>query len=452
MAGVPKALQEEILGKVLRQGDSVTEAAVRSGRQASGAKAVGSFDQRMQQALEEYETSMNIVDQQVVTPKVAMDIDLAKQVDKEEKRAFQLFNPVSDPQFHVQTVSPEEFSERMVSQLRNPEYSIKAILEGPMDTGFVKNLQQRQANHTALVETVTAGVKKDKRWTANVESFQGADSPYANDLMFHVDRISDSSRPNSFIQYEDPKEFGLHSGTNAAAERVVGAGGIEDAIMSQSKIQQDIVELEGMLDLPGGALEDVIGGAINSHVQAIFNKNPQSSYIDTSAIWMEVEEVVGSGVRELGGDSQEISKFLTELKNLPAPSTTPTVFAGKNGLLLRDAGSFNPQEVSSQLQDIFPDKIEEILAATSIPGRAEKTKALQKFIEDQGYDHIVYHNAVEDRGSLSIINWNPDLQKSIWDPSFTRNDPNIAAKAVTSYMLGVLGISNANTGKEKPEA
>ena len=116
------------------------------------------------------------------------------------------------------------------------------------------------------------------------------------------------------------------------------------------------------------------------------------------------------------------------------------VFRGKNGLLMKDLNAnFRPGNVAEQLEDIFPDDADEILAAAS-GTRAEKTKKLQAFIESKGFDHIVYHNAVEDRGSVSIINWNPDLQKSVYDPELAGMGDKAASGAAAQAFIGMLGI------------
>ena len=139
------------------------------------------------------------------------------------------------------------------------------------------------------------------------------------------------------------------------------------------------------------------------------------------------------------------------MKSLPTPNTTPLLFRGRSGLLLDDNGGFNFIQVFEQLEEIFPAAREELDSLVLTGSRAEKTKAMTDFIERQGYDHIVYLNRVEDKGSMSIINWNPDLQLSPWDPSLTRGNAGEQAKAASAYVLSILGIGGAGAAVRSQE-
>ena len=119
--------------------------------------------------------------------------------------------------------------------------------------------------------------------------------------------------------------------------------------------------------------------------------------------------------------------------------------------MLRDVGNFKNGTIANQLYDIFPDDTLLIDEAMSVIGQGPKAKALGQFIEHKGFDHISYLNGVEDRGSLSIINWNPDLQRSIWDPEFVGSSPAAAAKAVSAYVLVAIGLGAKIDGTVRKE-
>ena len=69
---------------------------------------------------------------------------------------------------------------------------------------------------------------------------------------------------------------------------------------------------------------------------------------------------------------------------------------------------------------------------------------MRRFIEDKGYDHIAYHNSVEDVGSISVIHWKPELMVSIMDPRLTGGTvPGKAASMAAYVMGGVFGVKAA---------
>jgi hypothetical protein len=137
--------------------------------------------------------------------------------------------------------------------------------------------------------------------------------------------------------------------------------------------------------------------------------------------------------------------FVSGLKTMPTPSTTPFLFRGRNGLLLEDAGGFKAVGVANQLERIFnnADDIAAIDMALGAAGETAKQQELIKFIESKGYDHAVYHNSVEDKGSLSIINWNADLMASPWARQFNQG-PADQAQVATQYIMGALGFGGAD--------
>lgn len=385
---------------------------------------------------------------------VQLEIAKREAIQAESRRVKGITDPQSSPLDLHQSRTPEEFSERMNQQLTDPEFSARAILgiDDSDDLGFLRSavdagaasdpdinlvnivddVASSQSRHRKMSESILKPLEVNPRWKARATEWQG-DSPYKGQVMFHTDKITDPTRPQSFLQFEDPKEFGLHAGTNAAAERVVGFSGIDDAMMQASEFSQAIQELAGFAGIPTKKVERVAGRTIEKFLLRKFRKQD----VDVFEEWDELMEQVGRALdEEFGAEAAKLARIFVDT---PAPNTTPFLFRGKNGLLLQDSGNFNPRTVAAQLEDIFPDNADEILAAAG-GSRVEATQKLQGFIESKGYDHVVYHNAVEDRGNLSIINWNPDLQKGLWDAELVADKPQVSATAAASFIMGVLGI------------
>jgi hypothetical protein len=354
--------------------------------------------------------------------------------DIADETRFILTNPAAEPRYDVQATTPEDFTERLNSQLRDPVYAAKAVLSTPQE------MINSQLRHKKIVDSVLGSYKGNKRWQAATSSwFDG--SPYEGDVQFHVDRFTDPTRPNSFIQFEEPWEFGIHSGTNDAAESVIHRGGIETAIKGFQEEDQAIQQMAEVLEEPVSTLEAVFGQAAENHFRQKFSSNLEIN------IWEEVEEILQDFSLEFDLAEGVETRFISQLKALPRPNTTPFLFRGKNGLLLHDDGGFKAWGVANQLERMFPEDSLAIDAALGELGETAKQKKLQAFMESKGYDHVVYHNSVEDKGSLSIINWNPDLMAAPWDVRFTRG-PNDRAKVAAQFLVGALGFNATVRDKE----
>jgi len=413
--------------------------------------------------LDEYETVANKLskemDRQPLIDEVRLEIQQAFDAEFEKARTEGITEPTASFNLSYQTRTNEEFTNRLSQQLNDPEFAARSILKREetdeveelrkaIDAGsaddrdinfvnIVDKIASSQGQHRKMVDTIMAPLTRNPRRKAAMDEWMG-DSPYAGDLQFHVDRITDPTRSNSFIQFEEPREFGLHSGTNKAAEKVISPSGIEAKMASEAQQIESIKQIAGTLDIPIRELESKFAQAAGRHLRQKFGKEADLN------IWDEVDQILKDFVDEIEASPQQLSSFKFELKSLFGPSTTPFLFRGRNGLLLEDTGGFGTGAVADQLEAIFntSEDIARIDEALGQAGTVAKQRALQKFMENKGYDHIIYHNAVEDKGSMSIINWNPDLMASPWDPVFTRNAAG-QAQAAASYLVGALGFTNA---------
>lgn len=412
---------------------------------------------------DEYEKTANALDAQNIpaTPQaVAFEVEKAQLEAAEQARQAGIADPGVPRSFSHQTRDPSEFAVRLSNQLSDPEFSARSIMNldetdelgnirtaldagaasGPerqfVDT--VDAVRSSQKRHQNIVEGIMTPLAKSTRWKKAVDEWHG-DSPYSGDIQFHVDRHTDPTRPNSFIQFEEPREFGVHSGTNAAAEATISRGGIAEVMMNQEQQAAAVAQVAGTLGVPVKELETTFARAADAHFRQVFTKKAGVN------VWDEVDQILERFVDEFGAPPNEARQFRMGLQSLPRPNTTPFLFRGRNGLLLEDTGGFKTNNVANQLANIFNTE-EDILAidvALGELGDSAKQKALQKFIEDKGFDHIIYHNSVEDKGSLSVINWNPDLMASPWDFPFVRN-PSEQANAATSFVMAAMGLGGAS--------
>lgn len=382
--------------------------------------------------LDEFAETQGQIDR--ATPEaVRVEVNEASLAEAEAKRVTSVSDPTADYTIFRQARTPEEFATRLNDQLNEPVYSVKA-LPGGVGVEAIDSVRKSRTQHMKMSNDILTPLQENPRWASATDEWYG-DSPYKGDVQFHVDRHTDPTRPNSFIQFEEPWEFGIHSGTNDAAERTIHPGGIEAVMRNMEEQAQAIEQIAGTLELPVSAVERAMAQAAERYLVQRFTKNADVN------IWDEVAGILDEFVVEFNADPQAVGQFIAELKGMPTPSTTPFLFRGKRGLLLVDDGGFKAGGVAEQLEGIFnnAEDIQSIDVAMGKLGETNKQKALIEFIESKGYDHVVYHNTVEDKGSLSLINWNPDLMASPWDKQFTRG-PADQARVASQYILGALGL------------
>ena len=424
--GVPKPLQKTLVRKMVGQGSkSMDELAV-----ASKASDDIRFSQMEQETLKELQTTQAQLDADVFD--IRKEIDEAMAIEEEVARRSAVISPKAEPTTFHQARDAEEFAERYNQQMFDPAYSARSA-RGADASKITKAREQ----HVAMVGVMRENLNKIPRWKQRVDKWAEG-SPYKDDIQFHTDRVGDPTRPNSFIQFEEPRELGIHAGYNAQAEDIVKAGGIEGVLRQQVDLEDTIKQIAGQLDLDIVDVQREFVRATDAFYLQVFQKETNPN------IWDGVLDMVDTFMKEMGaGQIRRATAGKTLVSNLQAlsvPNTTPFLFRGRNGLLLRDKGTFYLETVRRQVEDIFPESIDAIRAATSSGTRAEKTKGLTSFLESKGYDHAYYYNRVEGKGGVSIINWNPDLQASPWDARFSRDNPAAQARAATTYVLGALGV------------
>ena len=415
----------------------------------SGARKETDADIRA--AISEFEAQEDLLASEAAKSSVVEDVKHLFDKGNESKRLKALIDPNMEPRPTTQTRTAEEYNRRLHSQLLNTEFGIARIDEAHPagSVGLSRSeVVMSKLKNMQITRNMQRVLDRDSRFTSRLDNWMG-DSPYVGpdgkpQLYFHVDRYADNTRlGESPIQFEDPSELGLHSGSNKAAESAgIGGRGLEGTI----KVRGDLASLMEEVDTELGAVgrfEQTVGEAVTKHFEVRFQKG--NTDFNPAGVWDEVD----AALKEAGLSQQVVNKMLADMKVLPVPSTTPHYFRGKNGLVLRDAGGFYPPEVQKQLVEVFPNNEDEILALFDTD-ETVMTKSLQQFIESKGFDHVVYHNSVEDQSVLSIINWNKDLWVSPWDDALHRGDVRGAAGAAASVMMGaIFGEYDATVREEK---
>jgi len=376
----------------------------------------------------------------------------------EAQRVDRVTNPKASINEIEQTATPEEFAVRYNDQLKDTDYAKRSGYNVDEEVGAVDKLSERVVEsrqaHEAMSSDIFDGLNANPRWKANYERWDGG-SPYNGEMNFHVDVRTDPTNPNRLIQYDKPRQGGVHMGTNRAAELVPGMMIPDEFILRSKELQADAETLVSLAGIPIKELHNTIGGYISKFKLRQFSKAHGEPVLTMGEVYDEWDAMIKEIAEQLGTEYGPAAKALaSDFMRMPTPNTTPVVFRGKNGLVLQDTGGFDNGEILDQLYDFF--KTEEDWKALDIAaGGVDEfaiTKNIQQWIESKGYDHIIYHNTVEDVGSLSIINWNEDLMKNVWDPEFyTVPTKKGNAAIATSVIMGALGlgVGSANIRTKK---
>lgn len=374
----------------------------------------------------------------------------------EVERVDSIFDPKSDPLQGFQTMDRGEFRRRYWEQLQDTDYSARSVnaivdsTRGADENAFLAT-RLKSINEGKIVDVVfqskaTKGIKGNKRKEAFIQDWLG-DSPYtiskdnpSGQVMVHVERQSNPfQQEKGLIQFGDnPNELGVHSGTNQAAIRAT-IKSEESAMQQMDDFDEWTKAIIGLSDEPRD-IEEVIGDTIN---EFFINKFRTTDKMTSEVLFQDFDEMLTPLLLEFGAPPAGTLKTLkARIRQLPTANSTPHYFRGKNGLLMEDRGGWFKEGVKIQLTEIFPDS--EFDTIRDLDG----WRSIQKYIEDQGYDHIIYHNTVEDVGSISTINWNPDLMLSVYDPKIAGADVDHTAKVVAGMVISSLGLASAQGAKD----
>lgn len=420
---------------------------------ATGAKRLDNFDPdnaptlRMMDAWEEYEALSGAEPSIRVTPgPTPIDAEIAaeKAAEAESRRISAITSPAQEDMNYLhQARNPKEFKARVQNQLDNPDYAALVVNSDKLDMGGIGVTPDwvRVRNEAdQLMQTRTkAGPMRNPRYAARVKAAT-KDSAYEDRVFYHVERQADDS--GKLPQFgPNPHELGLHSGTYAAA--------IQATVRSEEAMEQALQmgdELIEMLAMPLDMTPKQVAQQLIPQLERFFTLKFQGvADGPAGAVFDELAANWGRIAKENGFPEQEIGRTIARLRRLPTASVTPHYFRGRNGLHLSDVdGNWFDTTVIDQLRKIFPNEAPRLRQILNAP-RNDRTVQIQKFIEDQGYDHVVYHNQAEDHGTLSIINWNEDLMVPVWADELLDGSTDGIAKAKAQFALAMMGFGLGGT-------
>lgn len=399
--------------------------------------------------LDEYEKVQGEADRVLTVDEVDEAIRLEEAANEEARRVRHITDPESGFEAtYWQTRTPEEFAARWADQLNSDRFGAQVTMEvaassAPHVREQAVLIASGRARNTQFQMSVKQKLQLNPRWQKRVEEWSDG-SPYGDHVFVHMDRQVNPLQQGmeDQLQFLEPREMGVHSGTPEAAARATIINE-EFSAKLLNRIDKDLEMAADALEIPRHELGSIAAQAVERYFEDQFRFFASGEKTMThSEMWSELEDLLKEAFFNVGMPEELAFKLIGDMRSMPTTVATPHLFRGKNGLLLQDNGNFYPREVAEQLRQIFPDDWDEIEAAAS-GGKAQASQGLAKFIESKGYDHIVYINAVEDRGLPSIINWNPDLWVSLYDPALHRGNDSSAAKAMAAIFLGQLGIGSA---------
>lgn len=350
-----------------------------------------------------------------------------------------------------QAQSVDEFKQRVSQQLYTPEYGAMSVnhgLEMRMQKGMwePEDVARHMAEDQFWQESIRGKLYRDPRYEARAKEIT-KDSAYGDRIFFHQEAWT--APDGKLPQFGDnPNEIGLHSGTNQAAWEAAHPGKPtpEQYREKYKDFDEDIEMLEGALGMPKGELEAEVYDALKQYFEVNFSKG--GTDVQAAKAFDEVGKMMADKLKEAGQDPAAGGMLLARLRSLRTSSAVPHYFNGKNGLVLRDDGGFNNEQVIQQLMDIFPDD-RKALESIEAASRSAKPRQIQHFIESKGYDHVAYINTAEDVGTVSIINWNEDLMIPIWDARVAGDGVGKRSTAAAQYLLGMIGFGSAALQSEE---
>ncbi len=450
-------------GKQVRKYDDVFDESLAASARASQAQV--QMDTNKLRQMVEAQTAASNADatRVVLTPEETAVVDRQVASAFEVDRLKGITDPNAAVDFRYQTTNTVEFAARIQNQFNDPDFATRVVEPGKHDIP-ADSVRRRLLGEAIEVDKgFQAGInlfRTDKRYLQNLDAVMG-DTPYKGadgkpTVMVHIDEMTDPTRTtmeDGFIQQTpSANQIGNHSGTNNAAITATikqDDEGFPDLAFLRIHTLDEAVKDLDMKDDSGKVLINEFNAALERHFVQKFSEGG----IKSNTLFDDFEKDAIRALERFIGDSEtahaEVKKWVSRAKRLPLANATPHYFNGKNGLWMEDTGGFYPEQVYRKLRDIFDSDADHLTLDAlwgSALGDEAKTVALRTFIEDKGFDHIVYHNSVEDVGTISVIHWKPEQMVSIFDPRLTANTPSSNARTAAAYVMG--GIFGGQAVKE----
>jgi hypothetical protein len=310
-------------------------------------------------------------------------------------------------------------------------------------------------------------------------------------FFYHMDTMTDPNlgRFGEIQRSAGAHEFGNHVGTHTAANLFAEVK--TSPRLGRGAIVEMLTKVEDFIELETG-----VQPRIREQIQEIFEAAASNTFIrpgqtitDFSDLRIELneaiteifnvhgdlwQEAIDSSIASLKTDPQfkknlksfQQSNLVRDLEVTAGALDPDTLTTGllnrlmkqfnssgypvttnvKNGLLMPDIQSWMAEDIARNLNalNIFPGKYDELAAIQSMQDNTRQNLALQQFLKDQGYDHIIYPNMAEDKGSFSLLLFDPDTWQNAYSPNFARGKAKAgqaaAAAGFTAPLAGLLGL------------
>jgi len=399
----------------------------------------------------------------------------------EQFRQYAITSENKVPRFMQQARNPEEYKGRM-EQFMDPEFSEEAAMHGAgnnvgdTSSGLKNRVKEKQLDWLSGSWGLTESQFKTGRYGSALRSWFGdgaytrkafgdteqmADEPM---VFYHVDSRTDPTARATPIQFEaNAHEFGLHVGSQRAASDI-GGGGLPTARQTMGEVQGFFKRFEEDLqaefaDVPDFNLAGAFKKAVDERQRAIFLRPgelpvPRDSQGAFNDVVDEMfEDMMGflSFDGNVGGrarqalDQQDVFRFKQRMNGIMSSnydsSGYPLVTNVQNGLHIPDLGNFSAENIAKHLEgmDIISD---EVVQTVKQAGKEQANTALRDALREVGYDHIIYHNAAEDAGNVSLILFDERTMQNLYNPSLPRAAQSGVNAAQAVAMTPLLGIAN----------
>ena len=413
------------------------------------------------------------------------DIRASEELHEEIARA-QAFDPKNtSPTFERQARTPEEWKARL-PQLQNAEYANHARIQSVMDTDLtaggdtiaegvpvIRERQQQWLDDSAAVtDEIFQGRYGEQLKKFGEGSYTRADfgdtgpNKHLPMVMYHGDTRTDPTG-RELIQFSpDANQSGLHSGSLQATEDIIAPTRI--AKKNLDSVVDAFEQFEADMANEAGQIVNIREPFIKAvkEVQArIFHRVgdapiPGDSFKFVAEVVDEifeefslfVEQVdLPQGTRTILNqlDRPRLNQRLSTLLRANFDNNRfPFIANTKQALYMPDIQDWSASNVATNLLDL--DIIDDdILRTIENSGLAEGNELLQKSLAEKGFDHIAYHNAGEDAGTLSFIFFNDHNIQRLYAPTVPNNAGKGKQAALSVLLAPLLGALNAPVRNEK---
>jgi hypothetical protein len=426
----------DILGPLVRHADAVPGSQV-----ARSAPELKGMDE-----LVSYQRNANAEDaanQAPLRPKDVVDqqVAAAEAEGLELERKINISADWSEVRYSSQgqAIDAAEYQDR-VAQLTRADYSHNARMESVGRTGLglshkdaldipIKNEEWLASSRVVTEQALSgrAGAKlRDFASTGAYTRRQFGDTgPLADEPMvfYHVDLWKDPTNRLPLIQMtDDAAEGGLHVGSRMATEELTTGS-------RQSRKNFD--EAVATLNEFDPKTKDVFLRAVEEAKVARFRRTgdpvmPLHAREEIDSMVDEIFENFDTFMRAGDPDGPAIlaldtaDKLKSRLKGLLRAdydnARFPLVTDVKQGLVMPDIQNWEVDNIADNLigMKIFPD---DELEAIKQMGTQQGNKRFKELMAEKGYDHIAYHNGAEDSGTLSLVLFNDNNYRSLYQPS-----------------------------------